>query len=128
MRKLPESTRVRPASTDPVEVQIMGQGFLDIVNARDIGLGGVGVWIPHGFTGCDTSVPVELVLTLPSHKSFLVRGRIRHRTADDAQNEFFGIEFTNLTQKHRRVLSDYLLLRLHDDPMQCRRDRKDRKR
>ena len=49
-------------------------------------LGGVGVWVPHGFRGCDTSAPVELILTLPSRKPLRMRGTIKHRPAQLGNN------------------------------------------
>jgi len=120
MARLSRSTRVRPPASERVEVQIMGPGFLDVVEARDIGLGGVGVWIPHGFRGCDLSAPVELVLTLPSYKSFLVRGTIKHRTAASAESEFFGVEFDRLPSEHQKAIADYMVRCLEEDPSLAR--------
>ena len=126
MARVSKSTRVRPDPSERVEVQIMGPGFLDVVHARDISLGGVGVWIPHGFEGCDISAPVELVLTLPRRKSFLVRGTIKHRTSEDIRSEFFGVEFTALPPQHRKVLPDYIARCLDDDPERARTTRPSR--
>jgi len=85
----------------------MGPDFLDIVQARDVGLGGIGVWVSHGFAGCDTSDSVDLIVSLPSQKPFLTRGRIRHQSYESGGN-FFGVSFIDLAPAHRRLLQDYI--------------------
>ena len=120
---LSKKLRVRPLSTEPVEVQIIGSDFLDIVHVRDIGLGGVGVWIPHGFGGCDTSTAVELILTLPSRKSFQVEGLIRHHSAVDEQKGFFGVKFLHLSRPQRKRIEEYLRGRIEQDPSSIRPDK-----
>lgn len=120
MVDLSESTRLRLPRSERVEVQIMGPGFLDVVLARDISLGGVGVWVPHGFRGCDTSAPVELILTLPSRKPLRMRGTIKHRTAASEGAEFFGVEFIDLPVMHRKAIADYIARRVEEDPSLAR--------
>ena len=116
MARISSETRIRPADDAPVEVQIMGTDFLEIVRARDIGFGGVGVWIPHGFAGCNTSIPVEIVVTLPGRKSFLVQGQIRHHTQRGASREVFGVQFLSLTGPQRKAIKAYVVSRAEDDP------------
>src|SRR3954471_21893733 len=41
--------RVRPRKDAPVEVQIVGDGFIEMVAARDISIGGLGIHVPHTF-------------------------------------------------------------------------------
>ena len=123
MARISTSTRVRSPATERIEVQIMGPGYLEIVEARDISLGGVGVRIPHGFEGCDLSLPVELILTLPSHKPFMIRGRIVHRTTEDAKSDFFGVEFTGLARNHRKIIEGYITRCLEEDPSLAREPR-----
>ncbi len=120
MAKRPKSTRLRLPSSQRVEVQIMGPGFLDVVHARDISVGGVGVWIPHGFKDCDTSAPVELILTLPSRKSIRVKGKIRHRTAVSEGAEFYGVEFMDVPKSQREAIADYIAECLEEDPSLAR--------
>ena len=120
MAKVPESTRMRIPRSERVEVQIMGPGFLDVVLARDISPGGVGVCIPHGFRGCDTSAPVELILTLPSRKPLQMRGTIKHRTAANEGDDFFGVEFIDLPVMHRKAIVDYIARCVEEDPSLAR--------
>ncbi len=84
----------------------MGSGFLDVLVARDISAGGLGVMVPHRFDGCRIDDEVDLVVTLPGEKPFLARGRIVHRTKTD--REFFGIEFSKLDRAHRRRIRLYV--------------------
>ena len=74
------SQRRRPSKSEPVEVQIIGGNSIDILHARDISATGLGVFVPHGFEGCDLDQEVELVITLPGTRTFMARGVIRHVT------------------------------------------------
>ena len=75
----------------PIRVDIMGNGFLDVLHARDISRGGLGIRVPHGFEGCDINNKVELIITLGRARPFKAKGVIRHysRTARD---HVFGLE------------------------------------
>ena len=128
MARISSSTRVRAPATRRIEIQIMGPGYLDIVEARDLSLGGVGVRIPHGFKGCDLSMPVDLILTFPSHKSFMVQGRVVHRTSENAKSDFFGVEFMRLARDHRKIIEEYILTALEEDPSLAREPRAARRR
>ncbi len=97
--------RVEPLPNRPVEVQVMGAESLDVLRARDIGLGGVGVQVPHGFAGCDLAATVQLVIKLPRNKAFMARGTIRH--ANSSLN-LFGIEFVDLDESAKAQISAYV--------------------
>jgi c-di-GMP-binding flagellar brake protein YcgR len=84
----------------------MGDGFLDVFSARDISTGGVGIIVPHRFEGCAIEQEVDLVISLPGERPFMARGRIVHRTK--TQQEFFGVEFTRLSQAHQRLVERYV--------------------
>ena len=98
--------RAHPKPDEPVEVQLMGDGFLDIFEARDISTTGVGIIVPYRFEGCALRSPVELVITLPRTEPFLVKGRIVHRTKVDS--EFFGVEFIELGEGQRSEIARYV--------------------
>ena len=108
MSPISDSTRVRPEASRPIEIQIMGSGFLDILAARDFSLTGVGLWVPHRFAGCDIESEVELVVTLPDAKSLLTMGSIRHRTQLDRVEQLFGVKFTVLSDAQRQVIRNYI--------------------
>ena len=94
----------------------MGEGFLDIVKARDISEGGVGVWIPHGFSGCNIESYVELVVTLPGRKPFMVTGSVKHDSENKAGERFFGIEFAKLSPKHCARIRSFVTRRAEEEP------------
>ena len=103
-----DAERVRPTRDHPVEVQIMGEHSLDIVNARDISVTGVGVFVPHGFEGLDTEARVELVITLPEERPFLAQGVVKHVTGAEAGKAVFGVEYRGLSDGQRRQIHAYI--------------------
>lgn len=100
--------RIRPPSSYPIEVQIMGSDSLDVLKANDISISGVGVRVPHRFEGCDINAEVQLVITLPNCRPFLARGIIRHITAVYRPNDLFGIEFTQISDVNINHLRTYI--------------------
>lgn len=106
------AARVCPAPDAPVEVQLMSDRFLDIFEARDISVTGVGIFVPYRFEGCQLTSPVDLVITLPESEPFLAKGRLVHRTK--LEREFFGVEFVALPSQHRAKIARYVETRLTD--------------
>ena len=102
-----DSDRVRPLPGRPVQVQIVGSHSIDVLNARDISVTGIGVFVPHRFEGCDIDAELELVVTLPGQKPFVARGRIRHETRRNASS-FFGLQFLHLSKDQLARLREYV--------------------
>lgn len=102
--------RVTTTSSDPVEVQIMGHGFLDFFTVRDISGGGMGILVPHRFQGCNLKHEVELLISLPAERPFLAKGVIIHR--EEVGKDFFGISFTELRRSDRMRIDQYVARRL----------------
>jgi len=100
------ATRVCPEPDEPIEIQLMSQGFLDIFDARDISATGIGIFVPYRFEGCKLRSPVDLVITLPAEEPFLAKGRIIHRTK--VAREFFGVEFVDLPPSHIAKIVSYV--------------------
>ncbi|MDJ0848845.1 MAG: PilZ domain-containing protein [Myxococcota bacterium] len=103
-----DSDRVRPRRGHPVQVQIMGRNSIDVLNARDISVTGIGVYVPHRFEGCDVDDEVELVVTLPDQKPFVARGRIRHETHHEESSSFYGFQFLRLSNDQLESLRRYV--------------------
>ena len=101
-----------PEGADPVEVQIMSPDSLDILRAHDISETGLAVIVPHRFEDCDLDASVELVLTLPGHRPFLARGKVRHVTEEGGPSERFGVEFTEIRRRHRAWIRSFVEGRL----------------
>ena len=72
--------RVIPEKGHPVLVDISGDGFIDILPALDISLGGIGIQVPHNFDGCNTETLVDCLVTLPRPVNYTIRaqGKIIH--------------------------------------------------
>jgi c-di-GMP-binding flagellar brake protein YcgR len=97
--------RVLPLPGRPVEIQLMGGEFLDVLSAKDISQGGVAVTVPHGFAGTSIADEIELIVKLPGRSAFLARGVIRHLGTAGTS---FGVEFTSVPEEARRKLAQYI--------------------
>ena len=95
-----------PARNEPVYIQIMGDGFLDMFAARDISATGVSIVVPHRFEDCNLDDEVELIITLPGQRPFMARGQIVHRTKTN--EAFFGVQFSGLRSRYRDLISAYV--------------------
>lgn len=118
------TTRVRPASRYPVEVHIMGNKFLDIFHARDISAGGIGIYVPYRFRGCNIDEEMDLCITLPHERPFMAKGHVIHRSEEE--RPFFGVSFTMISEKNRQRIQSYIEKRLAEMPENLRRIRNDR--
>lgn len=105
--------RVVPYPSHPVEVQIMGPGFLEIVQATNISVGGVGVYLPHGIDPAAVGAKVEVILTLPSCRPAHLRGMICHQAEASSDLSHIGIEFVRLPPNVEKAISRYVELHLH---------------
>jgi hypothetical protein len=89
----------------------MGNGFLEVLNARDISIGGVAVFVPHDFHGCDIDDPIDVIVKLGGDKPFTARGIIRH-TSNKAGDHFFGVQFTRVSDENLARIGRYVERRL----------------
>ncbi len=110
-QKKREHARVRPAPGTTIEVHLMGDGFLEVLNARDISVGGVAVFVPHDFGGCDIDAPIDVIVKLGSDKPFTARGIIRHLSTK-AGDHFFGVQFTRVSDENLARIGRYVERRL----------------
>jgi hypothetical protein len=98
---------VQADPTAPIRVDIMGNGFLEVLQARDVSLGGLGVSVPHGFAGCDLNGEVQLIVTLGRARPFKVMGVIRHYSKT-ARDHVFGLEFVALAPEQVEAIQAYI--------------------
>jgi hypothetical protein len=75
--------------------------------ARDISVGGVGVFVPHDFQGCDLNSEVDLILKVGGSRPFKTRGVIRHQ-ARLGSAHFYGVAFVGLSPEQREIISKYV--------------------
>ena len=99
--------RVTPEPDAPVRVDISGADFIETIKAVDISENGVGIIVQHGFHGCHVDQPATFIIHLPQpiNKFFRVEGMIRH-----VRNHSFGVRFTNLSDKSRALVRQYIAL------------------
>ncbi|MFH1076988.1 MAG: PilZ domain-containing protein, partial [Pseudomonadota bacterium] len=82
-----------------------GENFLETLQAKDIGEGGIGIIAPNQFKGCsiDKIVSVTVSLPTPVKKSFMADARIRHISGNS-----FGITFMGLSLNALNLLQRYV--------------------
>lgn len=98
--------RIEPDPDAPIEVQIMGEGFLDVLHARNICENGIGIFVSHGFIDCKIDREIKLCITLPGHPPFLANARIVHET--NCEKNFFGVVFTKIFVVDQRRIHSYM--------------------
>jgi hypothetical protein len=101
--------RVIPDPLNPIIIDLVGENFIDILKAKDIGEGGLSVYVPYQFTGCIIDREIELIITLPKVRSFKTRALIRHK--GEKQGFYFGIAFINIEEKDLKELKGYIKTR-----------------
>ena len=106
MKLKERAERVQPSAKDPIEIQLVSDGF----EARDISATGAGIFVPPHLEGCNLKSPINLMIQLPEAQPFRARGRIVHRTK--IGREFLGVEFMNLPQTHASLIARYVERRL----------------
>ena len=89
----------------------MGNGFLEVLRARDVSVGGLGIRVRSDFAGYATDSEVELIITLGRARPFKARGVIRHRSGA-GKTDVFGVEFVGLSEEQRSALEAYVATRL----------------
>lgn len=108
--------RVHPHPKRPVQIQIIGQNFIDVFPVVDVSVGGVGVRVPHRFDGCEINEEVDLVLSLPGLRPIQMRGTIRH-VRDEPGGSLFGLQFSNLGPSQRAAVQKFVDQRLSGEDL-----------
>lgn len=102
-------TRVEPNKEEPVEVHLMGSTLIDVLEAKDISLGGIGILAPHHFDAWDLNQTIEVLVALPGELSdFLARGQIKQIGAKSQEKGIYGVQFTAIGPKGKRDLQVYI--------------------
>lgn len=104
--------RVRPATHSPIRVDINGENFLDVLHAKDISETGIGIRVPHFFSGCSIDKPVQLIISLPAPFKAMIkaRGQVKHSNSDQ-----FGVRFTQIEKSAEVLLRKYIAHRIAED-------------
>lgn len=102
-------TRVIPDTQNPIIIDLIGENFIDVLKAKDIGPGGLSVFVPYQFEGCIINREIDIVITLPDTRSFKTNGMIRHK--GQRQGFYFGISFTHIERDDLETLKSYVKVR-----------------
>ncbi len=105
-------TRVKPSHGSPIWVDINGENFLDVLHAKDISETGIGIRVPHFFSGCSIDKPVQFIITLPEpfKKAIKARGLVKHSNQDQ-----FGVRFTHIDRDSVGMLREYIAHRMAEE-------------
>ncbi len=104
--------RVTPGKKYPIRLDINGDNFIEILRAKDISLGGIGIEVAHQFTNCEIDGNVELIIRLPQPvgQHIQAHGKILH-----VNNNLFGISFSKLPKNSQQKLREYILYRVQQN-------------
>jgi c-di-GMP-binding flagellar brake protein YcgR len=82
------------------------------LHARDISEGGLAVFVPHDFGGCDIDDPVDIIVKLGHEKPFTARGKIVHLSKASTSDHFFGVQFMRISDENLVRIRQYVDRRL----------------
>jgi c-di-GMP-binding flagellar brake protein YcgR len=108
--------RVSPLVEDPVEVHLMGTGLIDVLKAKDISMGGIGILAPHHFDEWDLNEKIEIIVALPGDLAdFRARGVIKQIGNKSTEMGVYGVQFTEMGPKGKQDLLVYVnrMIRKH---------------
>lgn len=105
-------TRVTPRPQEPITVQLIGEGFIEMLRARDISVGGLAVSIHHDVHPEALTSEVQVIISLPGTLSFSAKGMVRHISA---AKQMFGVQFTVLRDQDRQAIERYVALRVTEN-------------
>jgi hypothetical protein len=107
--------RIVPDDHEPINININGENFIDILKANDIGVGGVGITVPHGFQKCNLNSLVSFIIELPidGKKKFIkVQGVIKHLNGNR-----FGVAFKNMPEMARFTIRKYIASKIKEESL-----------
>lgn len=107
--------RVVPTSSEPINININGENFIDILQANEISIGGIGITVAHGFKNCNLNSMVSFIIELPidEKKSVIkVQGVITHLSGNR-----FGVAFKNMPEMTRFTIKKYIASRIKEESL-----------
>ena len=99
-----DTFRVRPASREPIPVEIVAAGMLEMGQLTDVSEGGVGVQLET--SGMDLSgKEIELLIGFPGTHGVYVKGVVK-RVVDGGR--VLGVQFIDLPPKALQAIRSYV--------------------
>ncbi len=104
-----DTFRVRPATREPIRVEIVAAGSLEMGQLVDISEGGVGVQL-EAASGSDlTGKEVELLIGFPGTHGVYMKGVVKRVRPD--KSPVLGIQFIDLPMKALEAIRNYVAWR-----------------
>src|SRR5215471_16208408 len=104
-----DTFRVRPATTEPIPVEIVAAGSLEMGHLVDISEGGVGVQLDAASGSDLMGQEVELLMKFPGTHGVYAKGIVRRVRAD--KSPVLGVQFVNLPMKALDAIRNYIAWR-----------------
>jgi len=100
------SPRVTPEPDQPVGIHLIGQDYVEVTNAINVSIEGIGICVPHGFHDVNLDKLAEVLIKLPEPVdcSFTATVKIAHR-----QGNNFGAQFMDIAEKDAKMLHAYIM-------------------
>lgn len=111
MRERRLHPRVLPRPAEPIKVQLIGDGFVELLRARDISISGLAVTITHEIDVGLMASEIQILLALPGEKAFTAYGNVRHISKERG---VFGVQFTRISEDNLVHVSAYVAKRLDE--------------
>ncbi len=94
----------------------MGTTLIDVLVAKDISMGGIGILAPHHFDEWDMHEKIEIIVALPGDLAdFRARGVIIQIGKKSEELGVYGVKFTEMGPKGKQDLLIYMnrMIRKH---------------
>ena len=104
-----------PNPHEPINININGENFIEILQANDISVGGVCITVEHGFKNCNLNATVSFIIELPideKKKIIKVQGVIKHLSGNR-----FGVAFKNIPEMARFTIKKYIAARIKEESL-----------
>lgn len=98
-----------PRRNEPISVQLIGNGFIEMLSARDISTGGLAVAIQHDVDPAVLTDELQIIVSLPGARSFSAQGLVRHISTSA---KMFGVQFTSIKPNDLASLEAYVSARV----------------
>ncbi|MBL6989543.1 MAG: PilZ domain-containing protein [Bacteriovoracaceae bacterium] len=106
MRNRRQYERFIPDQNEPIKIELTGDAINEKTTAKDISIGGVGIYLPEYNEQLQVNVKVAFKITLPIGLSFSGEGVIRHRSGNCPF--YFGVEYSDLEKNAIEKIKKYI--------------------
>jgi hypothetical protein len=101
-----DTFRVRPAATEPIPVEVVAAGSLEMGQLVDISEGGVGVELETSAGSDLVGKEVELLIGFPGTHGVYIKGLVRRARSEGVA--VLGIQFVDLPMKALDAIRNYV--------------------